>query len=181
MAKSTPLTSKNFATKLASTIKSVKNARENLQAFLVFGLAHYEKEADTCYLDKCVKACIGVGALDTRKMREYLQAHANIAWTKIEIKSGVNAGKADHVFKKKGEHAEVTLPDTAWYEFEKEQVEKPPVDVLVKLVNFRKTIAKEIEDKHVTDMKMAKRVLEGIDFEIASLTAPAGTKLQAVA
>lgn len=175
------VTAKNFNKKLTSVIGRSKTARVDLQALLIFGLAHYGKTEDTCYLDKCVKSCIGIGSLDTRKMREYLQAHANIAWTKIEIKSGAKKGQVDHVFKKKGQHAEVTLPDAPWYEFEKETEEKPPVDALVKLVNFRKMLAKELSDKHVTDVAMTKRIIEGLDFEIAALTAPEGTELKKAA
>ena len=180
MTTNSMVTAKNFGTKLSSVVKRSKTAREDLQALLVFGLVHYRDHADTCYLNKSVQACVGVGSLDTRKMQQYLQFHANIAWTKVEIKSGAKKGQVDYVFKKKGEHAEVTLPSEPWYEFEKEVEDKPAIDVLVKLVNFRKTIAKEYENDHVTDKDMAIRVLEGLDFEIAALTTPANTKLVAV-
>lgn len=178
--KSTIVTAANFNTKLSSAVKRTTTVKNDLQELLMFGLAHYGSEAqDTCYLTKCVKACVGVGALDTRKMREYLQTHANIAWTKIEIKSGKDAGKVDYVFKKKGDHAEVSLPDYPWFDFEKAPADKPAIDVLMKLANFRKMIAKEINDQHVTDVAMARRVLEAIDFDLATLTAPEQVKLKA--
>lgn len=165
----TIVTAKNFNTKLSSVTSRNKTARADLQALLVFGLDHYQKVEDTVYLTKAVKACVGVGSLNTALMIAFLQAHANIAWTKIEIKSGANKGGTEHVFKKKGQHAEVTLPEMGWWEFEKPEADKPARDVYTMLVNFRKTVAKEIEAGHVTDKKQAILILEGLDFEINNI------------
>lgn len=107
------ITAKNFKRTLNDIVKGISSRRDKLQELIAFGMAHYEAQADTCYLNQVLNSCVGVQALRTNTMKNYIEAVANI---KCQGKAG------EYIFKKvKGEDATVDnklLVGTKWWEFD---------------------------------------------------------------
>lgn len=107
------ITAKTFKRTLNDVVKGIASRRDKLQELIAFGMAHYEAQADTCYLNQVLNSCVGVQALRTNTMKNYIEAVANVNCT----------GKAgEYIFKKKkGEDATVDqklLVGTKWFEFD---------------------------------------------------------------
>lgn len=141
------VTVSNFKTRLANVLKSVRSQRDSLQELLVFGMNHAKDHAnDFTYLSLCVRSCIGVRALDTDLMKQYIFGHvSNVTWTKY--KDGT------HGFKKssKGVECEYADIEWKWYEHEKEAAPK----ALYTEEKLRSAIVKGMkrlaEDQGITD------------------------------
>ena len=132
---------------------------------MLFGMEHYEKTGDTGFLDRCMTACVGVAALPTQKMKVFIQAHANVSWREIEIKSGKQKGKKSHAFKKRGKTATYQAPNTNWWEFSIAGDVVADLDTDARIINFIKAIDKATKEGHIKDKKHAKetkKVLEGL-------------------
>lgn len=100
---------KEYMTAKRSVIKSVTAMRDNLQAMLVFGFKEAAESGNLNYLTDSLQACIGVKALPTQSIKEYIKAHVNVKWVKRKDKT--------YGFAKDGalEVQECTIP---WYSHE---------------------------------------------------------------
>lgn len=161
--KSTGITSKNFGTKLGGVVKSAKTMRANLQNLMLFGMEHYEASGDTVYLTKCMQSCVGVAALPTQKMKQFIQHHANVSWKEVKTKNDTK----DHVFKKRGKDATYTPPTTNWWEFSTAGDVQPDLDTDAAILNLIKRIESKTKEGHVKNKTHAKQQLKML-HEMAS-------------
>ena len=140
------ITTRNFNVKLAAIIRSATSMRANLQSLLIFGLDHYSGSGneDSGCLTRTLNACIGVKALPTRTMQKFIEAHANVVWSKL--KDGTPGFK-----KVKGEEATSTVPAIAWWEFDKTHQAKIDIDIVKRIESLIKGIEKAVEDERVTE------------------------------
>jgi hypothetical protein len=81
MANQTPVTSKNFSTKLAAFVKAASTQRDTLQELVRFGAEHYSKHEDSVFLTKALTASVGVRSMATKTLQAYIQEHTNLSWT----------------------------------------------------------------------------------------------------
>lgn len=139
------ITTRNFNGKLAAIVRSATTMRANLQCLLIFGLDHYAAagNGDSGCLTRTLAACIGVKALPTRTMQKFIEAHANVVWSKL--KDGT------HGFKKvKGEDATSTVPAIAWWEFDNSHNARVDIDIVKRIESLIKGIEKATEEDRVT-------------------------------
>ncbi len=157
------ITVKNFSTKLSGVIKSASSMRDNLQALLLFAMDHYGVHKDTTYLTRCMAACVGVKALPTQKMKEYIQAHVNVTYREIEVKKGKDKGKKVRVFKMKGTHPEFTIPSVPWYAFSKAGDVVTDLDVDARVTSFVKALENKLKEEKVTNKKHATEAIAALN------------------
>lgn len=81
MATKTPVSAKNFSTKLAAFVKAASTQRDTLQELVVFGLEHYSKHEDSVYLTKALAASVSVRSMATRTLQAYIQDLTNLVWS----------------------------------------------------------------------------------------------------
>lgn len=139
------ITAKNFKSKLAGFKNSMLTQRDNLQEFLEFGLLHYKENGNTVYLSQTLNVCVGVKALPTNAIKEYIKEHANVQWKKNK--------DGDMVFKKVGKQVEVTMPSVIWYNSKhvaKDQA-KADMDVLARTKSLLTSLTKALNDGHVKE------------------------------
>ena len=137
------ITAKNFSAKLAGFKNSMLSQRDNLQEFLEFGLLHYKEHGNTIYLSRTLNVCVGVSALPTRAIKDYIKDHANVQWKKDKA--------GNMVFMKVGKKVEVTMPDVVWYDSKhvaKDQA-KPDMDVLARTKALLTNLNKALEEGHI--------------------------------
>jgi len=161
--KSTGITTKNFGRKLSGVVKSAKTMRGNLQNILLFSMEHWYAHGDTGPLDRCMEACVGVQALPTQKMKQFIQEHASVTWREVEIKSGANKGKKINVFKQRGKDRVYQEPTCNWWEFSKAGDAVPDMDTDASIINLHKRIQKKLTEKHVKDTDHARKALKGLE------------------
>ena len=137
------LTNKQFNTKLSSLIRSAKTQRDNVQQLVLSGLEQYQAHGNTGQLTKLIQACVGVRSLPTTVIKEFIKAHANVAFQKNK--------NGDYVFKKIGKDVEVTTPECTWYDWEGNKEAKPAPDM--NIIVQAKTLASKIE-KAIKDHKV---------------------------
>jgi len=115
------ITLKNITSRLSSTVKSLANQRENIQALIVFGLQYYNGEIPSAkgepvepgnplYLTVVFNALSGLSTIREQTLQAFIQTHANVIW-------GRNT-KGEYVFKPKGEF-KCEMPTTNWWEHDK--------------------------------------------------------------
>jgi len=150
----TELTTKNFKSKLAGLIKSAKSQRDNINAFILFGLKHYEEHGDSTYLTQVLNACVNVKSLPTITIKDFIKEHANLLWTKN--KAGA------FCFKKQGTEVKVTMPTVTWYNWKggKHNATTPDMDVIGQAKSLLARIKKA--GTHVKDVESAKKVEEAL-------------------
>ena len=129
MAKKAELTIKNFDAQLSRTVSAIKNQTEHsLQEYLVFGFKHYLENGDSGLVQSVINKCVGVPALKTRTMEEYVMASTDLKVTSVEIKKGKNAGKMQKVLKREKSGADIPRVyndlGMVWCDFEREVEEK---------------------------------------------------------
>lgn len=162
--KSTGITTKNFGAKLAGVIKTAKTMRSNLQNLLLFGMEHYAQSGDTVYLTKCMQSCVGVSALPTQKMKQFIQEHANVSWREIQGKNG-----KQFVFKKVGDAPTYKIPAINWWDISKAGDASPDMDTDAAIINLRTRMAKKLEAGTVKNKANAKRDIKALDELITKL------------
>lgn len=139
------ITAKNFKSKLAGFKTSILTQRDNLQEFLEFGLLHYKKHGNTLYLSQTLNVCVGVKALPTKAIKDYIKDHANVTWAKNK--------DGDMIFKKSGKQVEVTMPSVIWYNSKhvaKDQA-KADMDVLARTKTLLTSLNNALKDGHVKE------------------------------
>ena len=97
------INSKTFARKLAATIASTAKMRDNVQELVEFGLEQFRDHGNASYLSEIVNKCIGVKALPTRTIKDYIRAHANLNWMKLK--------DGNYGFKKSGKEEDKKASD----------------------------------------------------------------------
>lgn len=135
---STPITQSNFNKILTGVINGASRGRDVLQALLVFGLEHFRDTGDTVYLTRCLTACIGVQSLPTKTMKAFIQAHANVTWTK--------ASDSTMVFKKEGKEVTVKPVSTLWYQHNASHQAQPDMDVMAQVASFLTRIETKMKE-----------------------------------
>lgn len=101
----------SFQTRVQAVVRSAKAQRDKIQGLIVEALAHYGQHQDASYLTYLVRSCIGVSSLRTNTMKDFIKAHANVSWTKL------NDSKLG--FKRLGGEDKAVIKEvkTNWYEF----------------------------------------------------------------
>lgn len=139
-------TAKNFSVNMAAIVRSAKTQRDNIQSAIAFSLHHYGEHADTMYLSKVLLSCVGVKSLATKTMQNFIQAHANVVWSK---------GKdGSPCFKKcKDEQVKVEVITSLWYDFDDNGQDAPEYDVIGRIHGMIKAITKADEGEGKTVLK----------------------------
>lgn len=109
MAQQTVVNEKNFNAQLSGMLTSAKNMREKVQALIVFGLQHYKEHEDSTYLTKVIQAAVGVRALPTTTIKDYIKDHANLKYVKLKD------GKLGFKKEAKGVDPDIKMPDVVWW------------------------------------------------------------------
>lgn len=132
------VTEGNFTRVLGAVVKGATRQRDVLQQLIIFALAHFAEHGNTHYLTVTLNACIGVKSLPTKTMKEFIQAHANVTWTKTT--------DGTMVFRKQGKDIQVTMPTTLWYDFSKSHQAAPDLDVVARIKSLATAIEHAISD-----------------------------------
>jgi len=131
---------KNFTKLCEKWGRKQMTQRAELQALIMFGLLHYSKVADTCYLSKVMQVVSSVRSVPAKTIQKYIMAHANVYLVK-EKGTGVPIFK-----KRKGEKDQlVTVPDVEWWNHEVNHENK----VNFNLAKYEAIVAKKIVDNSV--------------------------------
>lgn len=151
------ITTKNFNTKLSAVITSTKKMRENVQSLIGFGLEQYRDHGNASYLSSILNKCIGVKALPTVTLKDYIRDHANVNWTTLKDKT--------KGFKKNGKDVEVTMPTVVWYEWEggKHNDVKTDLDVMARIKSLHTQLSKALAGNE------GKKIKEGQEDKAVEL------------
>lgn len=144
------VTEKTFSKVLAATLKSATAMRSNIQALIVFGMQHYAEHRNAAYLSSIVNKCIGVKALPTQTIKEYIKAHSNLHWVKLS--------DGTHGFKMNGDNPEVKELDVSWYDWEggKHNKVTTDMDFLSQIKSLQTRITKALSDGHIKEENREK-------------------------
>lgn len=139
------ITASNFNTKLAGFKTSINNQRDNLNDLIVFGIEHYSEHGNTLYLSKVMNTCVGVKALPTQAIKQFIQDHANVAWKKDKA--------GNMVFKKNGKEVVAEIPTIKWYDSKHvaNQQAKPDMDVVARTKSLLTSLTKAMKEGHIKE------------------------------
>ena len=134
------LETKSFNQKLAAFVRSQKTQRDNLQVLLQSGFEQATQHGQLSQLSAVLNETIGVRSINTVVLKEYIQAHANVKWSK---------GKDKKMrFEKAEKTLTVVMPDVPWYEHSsavKNQA-KADMDVLARARTLLTTLSKSMKE-----------------------------------
>ena len=153
------LTKKEFNSKLSGVVRSVAKQRDNIQELIEAGLVEVQESGNTIYLSMVLSACVGVKALPTKAMKEYIQAHC----TNLKYKKNKD-GNMVFVKAEKGKEFVVTEPSVKWYEHASAQAAqaKPDLDVVARAKALLTSIEKASSEGKVKDAEEAQRVAKAL-------------------
>lgn len=153
---------KQFTSKLSNVIRSAKNIRENVQSLIIAALEHYRDSGDTVYLSQLVNGIVGVKALPTRAITDYIREYANVAWVSDKAKDGQIVKR----YKKasKDEPVTVTMPEMPWYDHESNKGSNSvrTVSAFNRAANLVSSLEDAIKKGNVDDKKAAKAVIDAL-------------------
>jgi len=140
------LSNKQFNSKLNGVLRSASTQRDNIQELIISGLAQYEQHGNTGQLTLIIQGCVNVKSLPTTVIKEYIKAHANVAFQQNKNK--------DFVFKKIGTEVEVQIPQTTWYDWagNKEARPQPDMNLIVRAKTFAKQLESALSNHKVKDV-----------------------------
>lgn len=146
----------NFASTMATIIRSSRSQRESLQGVIGFAANHYKETGDSVYLTRMMRACVGVKSLPTQTMKNYITGHTNLTYTK--------AKDGSMVFKKvkKGEEPRVDAFVGKWYEYEAGHQAKKDIDALVQAKALLTRIQNGLKEGKVKDQAEAEKVVAAL-------------------
>lgn len=147
----TTITTKNFKRKLSAVITSTKAMRVNVQLLIDFGLEQYRDHGNASYLSAILNQCIGVKALPTITLKDYIKEHANLRWVKLKDGS--------HGFKKDGKEVAVTMPTVVWYEWEGggHNDVKADMKIATRIKSLLTQLRTNLGDGKVDDLELARK------------------------
>lgn len=163
----TVLTNKEFTAKLSGVIKSAKTQRDNIQVLIESGLAQANEHGQLTQLSVLLNSTIGVRSLNTKAIKEYVQAHAEVVWVKSKDKKSMQFKKVKGS-ELVGAVEEITVP---WYEHEaaaKNQA-KADMDVMAQAKVFLTRLSKAVEAGSIKEGQEEKA--QEIKQQLASLLA----------
>lgn len=159
------ITTGNFNAKLQNLVINAKSQRESVQELIVFGVMQYALHSDTGYLTRLMQACVGVKALPTQTIKDYIKEHANVKYVAIQDKETKRTKK---VFKKDGERAETKDITVSWYEWHGARHQASlDLDETAQIRSFLTRLNAKIKDGHVKNFEHAvqvKQALESLPF-----------------
>lgn len=155
------ITTKNFSIKLSAFKTSMNTQRDNLQDLIVFGICHYGEHGSTVYLTKVLNTCIGVKALPTKAIKDFIKDHANVVWSKNK--------DGDMVFKKQGKEIEATIPTIKWYESShvKKDQAKPDMDVVARMKSLLTQLDKAMKNHGIKEGQ--EDIANKLRYDLANL------------
>tara|TARA_R100001594_G_scaffold72587_1_gene107164 strand:- start:2924 stop:3442 length:519 start_codon:yes stop_codon:yes gene_type:complete len=163
-------TNKTFTRILNSTLKSYQNVSDNLQALIVFALAHFANNGNACYVAQLLNAANEGGRVrktDMRMIIKFIKAHSNV---QITVDNNFTEYK---VSKQKGKKATFTAPvdGVTWYNFDTEADKAAEFDLLKILGQLGKRLEKAENDPNirVISKTASKKMLNKIKSELAAL------------
>lgn len=157
MANSSQVTESNFNRKLTTAVTSFSNFGDTINACLLFAL--------NFYLSSGTSNTVHLGSIYTKlesnprtkryckHAQTFIEAHANVKLTTVEIKKGPNKGKMQSVFKRiaKDKLATVETPAMHWMDWEKAQRgSKTLFDAVKRLDSNIESLEKRISDNAKT-------------------------------
>lgn len=145
------LDNKAFNNKLNGVITSAKSQRDSIQVLIESGLDEYDSCGNAGQLSRLLAKCIGVRSLPSVKIKDYIQAQANLKYSKNK--------DGDYVFSKasKKEKITVTRIDENWYEWKADKKESAGTDYAKRMCSAIKSAKLHGCSKQA----MAKALVEG--------------------
>jgi hypothetical protein len=161
-------TNKQFNKTLVSIGTSGNAINKNVQLCCIFALDQYiNHSANTDPMDRLMRKCEAAKGIAANKLKDYLEAHANVQWRK-ETKDGKEVTR---FIRRKGEDAKVVTPTVDWMDFAKvRKTTTNKIDPDVVVSNAIKRINKGLEDKNLkTSAKRAQLVLKALAFAMENI------------
>lgn len=150
---------KQFKAKLATITKSGKTLRENVQSVLIFGFEQAKEHGNLGYLSDVMRICIGVRALPTNAIKDYIKDYVEpIKWAKGP--DGVVR------FSKDGKNGKlkVTMPTEPWFEHEsvRKTQAKQDLHVAQRLKSLLTALDNALKEHKVDDEALAKKASDAL-------------------
>lgn len=137
--------------------KSGEALRQNIQKALVMAQAHFAEHGDTTYFTQLMDASKESRAIRTKTLQGFIQAHANVSYSKDK--------NGNFVFKKVGKEVSITEMDTPWWTFDKKGEATPEMDAVSQAKALYTRISKALNgesDKKLKDEDNARAVMEAL-------------------
>ena len=131
---------KSFKTKLAAVARSETTLRGNIQALTVSAVDTYAQHGDTSRIEMLVNASVTMKSIRSADLKNFIKAHANVKFTAAKDQDGFVVKKI------KGESIEVKPIESNWYEFSREGIAKPDLDLILKAKALLSSLDKAKEE-----------------------------------
>ena len=159
---------KQFNTTLKSIGTSSAAINKNVQLCCMFAFDQFlNHSGNTDPMDRLHRKVIACKGIASDKVKDYVEAHANVKWRK-ETKKDKDGNEVEvyRFIRNKGEDADVTTPTVDWMDYAKaKSTSKPKVDPDVVIANALKKIEKAMTDKNLkSSIKRAQTVMKAIAF-----------------
>jgi hypothetical protein len=153
------LSNKEFAAKITGLKRSASSIRTTVDVLLQSGFAQAKEHGNLGQLSKIMTVAVAERSINSLSIKDYIQAHANVKWTKNK--------DGDMVFAKDGgkqDKLEVSIPTVAWFDHEtnaKNQA-KPDMDAMAQAKALLKRITTAIGEGKVKDPEAAVKMRDAL-------------------
>ena len=131
---------KTFKTKLASVVRSESTLRGNIQALTVSAVDTYAQHGDTSRIEMLVNASVTMRSVRSNTLKDFIKDHANVKFIPAKDNNGF-------VVKKIGKEAIKVKPiESDWFDFNKDGMAKPDLDLILKAKALLSSLDKAKEE-----------------------------------
>jgi len=156
---------KTFKTKLATVVKSEATLRGNIQALTISAVDTFAQHGDTSRIEMLVNASVTMRSVRSNTLKDFIKAHANVKFTPAENNKGFTV-------KKIGKGAIETKPiESDWFDFNKEGIAKPDLDLILKAKALLSSLDKAKEEGRAKVSSANDRIEAVLRSTIADLEA----------
>lgn len=151
------MSQKQFTNALNGVIRSASSQRDKIQNLVMDSLNHFVEYGDTTRMTTLVDRVKGVKSLNTTALKQYIESHANVTYTKM--KDGSDG------FKKQGKGAtpEVKTPDVEWYNFRNQTTQPQALVIDQKVTSILKAMKKADENEQEIQVKDKENLKAQLD------------------
>ena len=131
---------KTFAAKIKAAKKSESTLRDNIQLLTVSAVDTFAQHGDTSRIEMLVNASVTMKSIRSAELKNFIKAHANVKFAAAKDQDGFIVKKI------KGESVEVKTIESNWYEFSREGIAKPDLDLILKAKALLSSLDKAKEE-----------------------------------
>jgi hypothetical protein len=166
MTMHTTITNNNFSSRLNGFKRSAGNMRQTAQELINYGLIRYRDHGDSGDLSRVYAAAADVKGINAATIKTYILDHANVKLRRDKNKNPV--------FRKleKGIPAEVSEPESNWWEYKRETVTDSTVHVAKRMESIIKAMTRAEAKGDTVDLEAAEQALEALQKAIAERRTP---------